>query len=286
MPKAAGRDQLGPMERVVRILIALTESGEQGLGARRLCQIANLPGNESGLTQLRRDLAQLRRDGGWDIVSSGEQGEAGRYVLHAHDNRLELLLTAGERAALQQASVAVGTDIPDPPTRLAELEHAVERHCLVGFGYKHRPRTVHPHTLHNGPSGWMLRGREVESDTVKEFVVARIAGSVTLDDPGSAEVPEDIPRHDFNPMSWQLDPPETVTVATATAFAEEALQLLTGSQVIERTDDEVIIEVPVTHRAAFRSRMAELGVRVRFVGESANADEMISALRRLAEVGD
>ena len=50
-------------------------------------------------------------------------------------------------------------------------------------------RTVHPHALHNGPSGWMLRGREVESDTVKEFVVRRMADDVAIGQPGSAEAP-------------------------------------------------------------------------------------------------
>jgi predicted DNA-binding transcriptional regulator YafY len=148
------------------------------------------------------------------------------------------------------------------------------------------PRSVHPHTLHNGPSGWMLRGRELESGTVKEFVVARIAGGVELDDPGTSEVPDDIPRHDFDPLSWQVDPPETVTIATSSDFADESLRLLTGAVEVGRRDDEVIIEVPVTHRAAFRSRMAELGVRVRFVGPSATAEQMITRLRELAEVSD
>lgn len=284
MAKAAGRDQRGPMERVVRILIALTESGTGGLSAQKLREIADLPDNESGITQLRRDLRQLRNDGGWDIQSSGEEGTEGHYVLHAHDNRLKLLLTAGERAALQQAAVAVGTEIAAPPAGLAVLEHAVERHCLVRFRYKHKPRTVHPYTLHNGPSGWMLRGREAESDTVKEFVVARIASEVEVHDPGTSEVPDDIPRHDFDPLRWQVDPPETVTIATTGDFADEALQLLTGAVEVARRDDEVIIDVPVTHRAAFHSRMAELGVRVRFVGPSTTAEEMIMRLRALAEV--
>lgn len=283
MAKAAGRDQQGPMERVVRVLLALEEKGPQGLSAQRLREIADLPDTESGLTQLRRDLKQLRRDGGWDIESIGEEGAEGRYVLHPHDNRLALSLSPGERAALQQAVTAVA-DAADPPAGLAALEHAVEWHCRVSFVYKHQRRDVDPHSLHNGPSGWMLCGRELASDTVKEFVVARIAGAVQLEAPGTAAVPETVTRRDFDPLSWQVDPPETVTIATSPDFADEALALLTGATVVQRTEEDVIIAVQVTHRSAFRSRMAELGVRARFVDDSATAAEMMAALRRLAGV--
>ena len=60
----------------------------------------------------------------------------------------------------------------------------------------------------------MLRGREVESDKIKEYVVERIRGSVSIQAPGTSEVPESIPRRSFNPLTWVVDPPEDVLVAT------------------------------------------------------------------------
>lgn len=269
------------MERLLRILLALATS-ELGIRAPQLAKIAGHATDENGLSKLRRDIRQLREDGGWDIASVGAEGEGGRYVLRAQDNRLALLLTPGERAALQQAALSVDAAAPEPSPRLAAFERAVERHCLTHFSYRHRRRTVHPHTLHNGPSGWMLRGREIESDMVKEYVVERVFGAVTLDAPGSAEVPDSIPRHSFNPLTWAVDPPEDVQVATPVDHANEVAAMLTGALEQSRTADEVIFIVPVTHRAAFRSRVLELGERVRLVGESANADELITVLRTAA----
>lgn len=285
MPKAPGRDQQVAMERLLRILLALASS-ERGIRAPQLAKLAGHAHDEIGLSKLRRDIRQLRDDGGWDIESTGGDGESGCYELHAHDNRMQLLLTPGERAALHQASMATDVEAPEPSPRLATLEHAVERHCLAAFSYRHKLRTVHPHTLHNGPSGWMLRGREIESDTIKEYVVERIWGSVSIQAPGTSEVPENIPRRSFDPLTWVVDPPEDVMVATSVAHAAEVLGMLTGAVEQERDHDEVIMRVPVTHRAAFRSRLYELGVRVRLVGPSSNADEMAAALHSAAGAVD
>ena len=266
------------MERLLRILLALS-TRERGIPAHRLAEIAGHATDENGLTKLRRDIRQLREDGGWDIESVGGEGESGRYLLQARDNRMALLLTPGERAALQQAALAADVAVAEPSPRLAALERAVERHCLARFSYRHKRRRVHPHTLHNGPSGWMLRGREVESDMIKEYVVERISGAVSIDDPGSAEVPDSIPRHSFDPLTWVVDPPEDVLVATPVEHAEEVVGMLTGAVEHSREDRQVILTVPVTHRAAFRSRIFELGERVRLVGSSANRDELIMVLR-------
>jgi predicted DNA-binding transcriptional regulator YafY len=281
MAKAPGRDQQAAMERLLRILLALSNR-ERGIAARRLAEIAGHATDENGLTKLRRDIRQLREDGGWDIESVGGEGESGRYLLHAHDNRMALLLTPGERAALQQAAMAVDVAVPEPSPQLAVLERAVERHCIARFSYRHKRRRVHPHTLHNGPSGWMLRGREVDSDLIKEFVVERISGAVSIDDPGSADVPDSIPRHSFDPLTWDVDPLEDVLVVIPAEHADEVASVLTGAVEHSRSGDQVILTVPVTHRAAFRSRIFELGGRVRLVGSSANRDELIMVLRSAA----
>jgi predicted DNA-binding transcriptional regulator YafY len=275
------------MERLLRILITLADRQPDGLSARRLGQVAGYSvDTESGLSALRRDLRALRRHG-WAIVSDGGDGAEGYYRLQARDNRMALLLTAGEQAALLDALSDSAGDVPAPPAQLAGLERAVEQRCLTRFSYRHKLRTVHPHTLHNGPSGWMLRGREVESGMVKEYVVRRIVGDVAIDRPGSAAVPEPVPRRSFDPMTWDVDPPVDVTLATTADYEPEVLRVMTGSRVAERgretgVGDEVRIVVPVTHRVAFRSRLFELGLRVRVVDPPAARELVLAVLGEIA----
>ena len=115
------------MERLIRILLRLADSGDAGVGARRLARVAGYPGDaESGLAALRRDVRRLRQVG-WDIEAAGDDGLEGRYVLYARDNRMALLLSPGEQAALQQALREADGQLP-PPAHLADLERAVHRH--------------------------------------------------------------------------------------------------------------------------------------------------------------
>jgi predicted DNA-binding transcriptional regulator YafY len=196
---------------------------------------------------------------------------------------MALLLSAGERAALQQALHDAEAEVPGPPGTLGEIERAVERHCLTRFSYRNVRRTVHPYTLHNGPSGWMLRGREVESGIVKEFVVRRMGHDVEIDQPGTAELPEVIPRRSFDPMTWEVDPPLEVRLSTAPDFEPEVLRVMTGSEVIGRSGQEVLVRLMVTHRVAFRSRLCELGLRARVVGSEESYQRVVHALRAVAE---
>ena len=53
--------------------------------------------------------------------------------------------------------------------------------------------------------------------------------------------------------------------------------------VVGRRDDEVLIAVVVTNRVAFRSRLLELGLRVRLVGPPEAVEMVLAALRRVAQ---
>jgi proteasome accessory factor B len=268
------------MERLLRILVTLSDQEDTGVSARMLCRVAGYPDDMVGLTQLRRDLRELRKHG-WAIDSDGTDGAEGHYILRARDNRMALLLTPGEQAALQEALREGASGAPLPPVHLAELERAVEQRCLTRFSYRHKRRTVHPHTLHNGPSGWMLRGREVESDMVKEYVVRRMADDVEIDRPNTAAVPEPVPKRSFDPMTWDVDPPVDVTLTSTPDFEREVLRVMTGGRVVGRSDDEVRIVVPVTNRVAFRSRVFELGMRIRLVEPPSAQMAVFTALREV-----
>ncbi|HEU5483845.1 MAG TPA: WYL domain-containing protein [Microlunatus sp.] len=268
---------------MIRVLLALADRGDDGISARRLALVAGYPAdNESGLAALRRDLRRLRQVG-WDIESLGDVGQDGRYVLHARDNRMAVLLSPGEQAALQQALRDFDAVVPSPPAHLADLERAVHRHCLTWFSYRHVRRTVHPHALHNGPSGWMLRGLETESGMVKEFVVDRMADDVMIGQPGTAEAPVSVPRLSFDPMTWEVDPPLEVTLAVTPGFQREVCRVMTGGRVVATCEDEVQVAVVVTNRVAFRSRLLELGLRVQVIGPAEATDRVVTALRAVAE---
>ena len=58
---------------------------------------------------------------------------------------------------------------------------------------------------------------------------------------------------------------------------------MSGGRVVGRRDDEVLIAVVVTNRVAFRSRLLELGLRVRVVGPPEAVEMVLAALRRVAQ---
>ena len=285
MARAPGRDQVEPMERLVRMLILLSDKGAAGVPSQELATAAGYTEmTESSRSALRRELGHLR-SGGWNVVNSATEGDDGHYVLHAQDNRLAVLLTPGERVALQQALQDVDAELAAPPAFLTDLQRAVERHCLTHFTYKSVRRTVHPYTLHSGPSGWMLRGRETTSDVVKEFVVTRMADDVEIDQPGTAEVVSTVPHQDLDPMTWLTDPPVEVVLSTTHDYVTEVLRVLSGGTVTGHDESGVRITLEVTNRAAFRSRLYELGVRVLVEGPPEVRAEILADLGTIANSG-
>ena len=285
MANAPGRNQVEPMERLIRIVILLSDRGAAGASARQLATAAGYTEmTDSSLTALRRELTHLR-SGGWHVVNSGADGEDGHYLLLPQDNRLAVLLTPGERLSLQQALRDVDADLAPPPAFLAELERAVERHCLTHFTYRTIRRTVHPHTLHSGPSGWMLRGRETSSDIVKEFVVTRMDDDVMIGQPGTAEIVATVPHQGLDPMTWLTDPPVEVALSTTPDYVTEVLRVLSGGVVTDRDESGVRISLRITNRVAFRSRLYELGVRVHVLGPPEMRAEILADLGSIARPG-
>jgi predicted DNA-binding transcriptional regulator YafY len=284
MARAPGRDQVSAIERLFRIVIFLNDRASEGADVARLARAAGYPDDASGISALRRDIRNLRH-AGWGIDNTAPDGADAHYVLHAQDNRLAVVLTPAERALLTQT--LDDWQVPKPPKSLGELERAAERHCVAHFSYKGRRREVHPYTVHSGPSGWVLRGRETGSETVKSFVVSRIADDVVIDRPGSAETVKIVPHRHFDPMRWEVDVPVEVTLSTRADHVDEVRRSLAGARVSDDSDPETVrMIVRVTHRAAFRSRLYTLGVRVRVLGPDEIVDEIVSELRAVAAVGE
>jgi predicted DNA-binding transcriptional regulator YafY len=296
------------MERLTQILFVLSRSPDRTATAERLLAHvaygASAP--EDRRRQLVRDIRHLT-ELGWEISAVGAEGEAGRYRLVAGDLRLRVDFSPQEQAELQRAArIAelsglaedLGPSTSSAPRSfvprtedvgpLEAVQRAVSAHCLLSFDYRGTRRTVHPHRVHLRTGGWYLRAREEGGAEVKTFRMDRLE-QVRLDQPGTADVPPSDTHLRIDPIAWQIDPQLQAVLATTADHAPQVRTMLAGPDpeaVVEdpagstaavevgAQADEVVLRLPVTHRAAFRGRLYELGSRVRLLGPPELRDEV------------
>ncbi|HEX6234932.1 MAG TPA: WYL domain-containing protein [Jiangellaceae bacterium] len=301
-----GRDQLGPIERLVRILAVLEGAGKIGAAQDELLDVAQYGGTspDSQRRMLSKDVKHLN-DAGWDITNVADPGTDARYVLHARDIRLRVELTPAEQAELARVGRLagidefadyVGTDAgpPEHPAAHARIEPrpahdarltlcliAAANRQVVQFMYKGRPRTVHPRVVQPGPSGWYLVGWEESSGTEKFFVIDRMKNPL-LDKPGTAHPHEEAAHKSLDPATWEVDPAFDVEIETAPEFVEQ-VKLALHPVVAERAGgDRAVLTLRVTNRSAFRTRLYALGTRVRVLGPDDVRNEITDELAALA----
>ena len=302
MTPAPGRDQTGPMERLVRLIGALTKH-PKGASLTVMLTALGSPEHtpEARRRMLTRDIDALNQLG-YDVRNVAEPGADGVYVMRARDNRLQVLLTPEQRGELLRAAIAAGLDhlgghlgatpsgpvaqSPDSaPSTLDLVQRGTTRHCRIRFTYKGEPRLVHPGQVHSGPSGWYLRGREEGGDPpglVKEFVVARMS-EVSLDDPGTAEVVEEVARPAMDPLSWRVDAQTEVVLRVPAEHRLLVENLLGAAAEVAEDAGELLMTYVVTNRSVFRWRVYELGTRVRIVSPDDVRAEMLAELQAMVD---
>lgn len=185
--------------------------------------------------------------------------------------------------------VARGPEVPG----LDVVQRAVSARCLLRFDYRGSSREVHPYRLYLRAGGWYLRARQSDGEDVKTFRVDRMAAP-SLAQPGTAEAPPPDSHPSVDPVAWQVDPPLVARLATTAEHVPQVRALLGGATVIgggrgdgdgdgngggdgpgdAGVDAEVLLDVPVTHRSAFRGRLFELGSRVRLLGPEELRDDV------------
>ncbi|TWG97411.1 WYL domain-containing protein [Nocardioides sp. J9] len=303
MAKGPGRDQRGPMERLVRIAAYLQAHPQQGVPGDTLIKVAGFEHGKDAGTQLKRELSHLERQG-WQIENIAAHGEQAVYRMTTVDNRLRVRLTPGQQAQLRRAVLlarredlarrlglpagSAGDELPVPaavraatPEALPLVVDAVRDHQLLTFTYKGTRRTVHPESVRNQNSTWYLRGVEdadLDEPVAKAFVVSRMsdadAGPV-----GSAQPIPSVRHTGLHPMSWEIDPPVDVTLRAPAHYEPDVRRWLGEPVRVEDAGDaQVLITYRVTHRAALRTRLNELGDRVRIEGPDEVRAEVIAAL--------
>ncbi len=298
-PSLGGKQRI-PMERLVRLVSVLQRAGTRGVPATNLADIAGFDGDDP-ISQLGREFRHLRALG-WQIDNIGAEGEAGVYRMTSVDNRLRLKLTADQQAALLRAVLLANRDdlverlgleaSSHPPEvvaavpvggddALTAVTQALRLGCVLRFRYNGSLRVVHPDSVRTQNGKWYLRGHEDGSDLVKAFVVSRMS-EVSADVPGTAVRTETRRHAGLHPMSWEVDPPVEVTLRSPTEYAPDVRRWL-GEPARETGSDGVTeLVYVVTHRAALRSRIYELGPRVEVVGPASIRDEIIAELAFMA----
>lgn len=303
---AVGRDQLGPIERLVRVLAVLENAGERGAVLDKLLEAAQYGADDPDdqRRMLGKDIAHLN-NAGWDIENVAAAGTDARWVLRTRDIRLRVELTPAQQAELARAARVGGVDdfadyvgvVTEPPDQAAAgaptgepdvhlvlcLEATAQRR-KVQFIYKRRPRTVHPRVVQPGPSGWYLVGWEQASGIEKSYVIARV-DNLVLGKPGTAQPAADsAARWSIDPATWEIDPPTDVYIETTPDFAEQVKLAMRPVLVQEDEGGRTVLTIRVTNRAAFRNRLYALGARVRVLGPDDVRAEIVEELSRMAAV--
>lgn len=290
------------MERLVRLAAVLHKAGRDGVSADRLAAIAGFTGGADAGSQLARELRHLRNSG-WQIDNVAADGDTGHYVMTSVDSRIRVQLTEAQQAALRRAVLLtdragladrLGLPTGSAPAEVATvltpeaddaaLEtvlRAVRERCLLHFRYKGSDRTVHPVSVLAVRQSWHLHCTEDGDDRVKVFVVSRMR-DVHADEPGSAHVPSVVRHPSPDPLLWEVHDAIDVTLEADAEFAPDVRDFL-GEAAAEETDGEVVRFIyRVTNRAGLRSRVYQLGTRVRLLGPDAVRAEMLDELATMA----
>jgi predicted DNA-binding transcriptional regulator YafY len=310
--KVPGRDQRGPMERLVRIAAVLAANGERGVSGERLAELAGFTGTDH-VDQLNRELRHLKKQG-WQIDNIAAPGEPSRYRMTTVDNRLRVRLTPAQQQALRRAALLADrsdlaarlglpeTERPaevdarletaDADPGLATVLRAVRLGAVLRFTYKATPRVVHPESVRTQNGTWYLRGLEDLPDrpaegpdegAVKTFVVTRMS-DIDADPPGTARRVHAATHTGLHPMSWEVDPPVEVTLRTTPAYLDDVRRWLGEPVSVEDHDESVVVRYQVTNRSALRARLYELGRRVRLLGPEDVRQELLDELAAVAGV--
>ncbi|GAA3517593.1 WYL domain-containing protein [Nocardioides daeguensis] len=294
-----GRDQRGPMERLVRIAAMLQAHPELGVSAEKLNAVAGFP-DTPGHDQLKRDIRHLEHQG-WRIENIAPAGQGAVYRMRTVDNRLRVRLSLGQQAALRRAMLladngdlvqrlglapaaeageTTGATIQlSVPAALRLVVDAVRDQRLLRFDYKGVERVVHPESVRTENGVWYLRGVEDPDPDrrLKTFVVSRML-DVDIDAPRSAR-PLPPTRHAaLHPMSWEIDPPVEVTLRTAADFEPDVRRWLGEPLAVEPDGADVLLRYRVTHKAALHARLVEIGDRVRVVGPPEAQADLVAFL--------
>jgi proteasome accessory factor B len=159
------------------------------------------------------------------------------------------LVTEGSR----DLGVQVAPLPADP--NLARLFGAVSSRRPVRLRYRDEERTVDPYRLEFQRGRWYLTGFDHLRDEERNYRLDRIEGEVeVLDGPGFDPPASSVPGQARGTWELGAEPPVRARVRIDGPQASWAVQHVGPDHVVvEEADGAVVVELPVTNRAAFRS---------------------------------
>ena len=143
--------------------------------------------------------------------------------------------------------------LPADPN-LARLFGAVSSRSPVRLRYRDEERTVDPYRLEFQRGRWYLTGYDHLREEERNYRLDRIDGEVTIVD-GSFDAPTTaVPGQARGTWELGAEPPVRARVRIDGPQASWAVQHVGPDHVVEEdADGSVVVELPVTNRAAFRS---------------------------------
>jgi len=175
--------------------------------------------------------------------------------------------------------------LPTVPA-LAALFDAYRTRATVTFTYRGEPRRVDPWGILFRRGHWYVVGFDHDRAEQRSFRVDRIDSNVDAGPVRAFEPPASLePGAMLRDEPWQYGDEEAVSarVAVDAVQAAAVVQQVGEEAVVDRRDDgSVVIELPVTNTAAFRSFVLGLLDAAEVIGPPELRDEMIAWLDDLA----
>ena len=137
---------------------------------------------------------------------------------------------------------------------LVQLFAAVVERRTAGFTYNDEGRTVHPYRIDYQKGHWYLTGFDTLRESVRNYRVDRIKGTVSTGASRAFSKPTTLPEPELEP--WAAGD-ESEILARLLVDHDQALSAIhhvgRDAVVEERHDGSVVLELPVRNRGAFHS---------------------------------
>jgi proteasome accessory factor B len=194
----------------------------------------------------------------------------------------EALWKLGGREGEAAHALAALPTVPALPT----LFDAYRTRSTVTFTYRGDTRRLDPWGILFRRGHWYVVGHDHDRGERRSFRVDRIAGAVEAGPPGAFEPPASLePGAILGDEPWRYGDEDAVVgrvlvdAPQAAAVIEEVGE---GAIAERRPDGSVVVELPVTNRAAFRSVVLGWLDAAEVVAPSELRDEMAAWLERIA----
>ena len=295
------------MERLTNLVAYLAHAPRPPTFAEIVESVPGYEGEKATVHRtFERDKALLRDESGITITLEND-----RYSIRHEDLYLpQLDLDDAERVALAIAVAAVPVsegrralrnlggvegsglasaavvraDIEEAPF-LPRLHAAARNRSTVTFTYGENRRTVDPYGVLFRDGNWYLHGFDHDRGDTRNFRLDRFSGDLEVGDPAAFVRPEHVDLTAAMPKEpWMLGGSDE-TIARVRVDAVQAGKVAAevgADRVVDRNDDgSVVLELTVTNRSAFLTRILGLLDHAEVLEPAELRDEVIGWLEAM-----